>query len=293
MLPRIALATCRELPQLDADDQPLIDHLAERGIEAVPAIWSDPDVDWESFERIILRNTWDYTDRLPEFLSWCETQASRLSNSFSTVRWNTNKEYLEYLATQGIPTVPTQFVREGGSRWSLPSSPFFVVKPTVSAGSKDTQRYSSHDADSIEKASKHIDRLVAAGKTAMIQPYLDSVDSHGETALLFIGGTYSHAIRKGPLLTGESGTAFVDGLYLQEDITPREPTSTQREIAERVIALVAHQFETPLYARVDLLDAGAAGSVVLELELVEPSIFFRTHPVSYQYMSNAVHELLA
>jgi len=116
----------------------------------------------------------------------------------------------------------------------------------------------------------------------MVQPYLAAVDEIGETAQLFIGGEYSHAIRKGPLLVANSESEKEHGLFLKEDISPREPSVEQRELATAVMAIVSERFGTPLYARVDLLDDRNGKPVILELELVEPSMFFQTTPDSAQ-----------
>lgn len=282
MSPRIALATCSELPDLDPDDQPLIGHFAQAGVEATPVIWSDPNVDWDSFDLVIIRNTWDYTDHLPRFLSWVQSLDSRVRNSADIISWSTNKTYLNDLQGAGIPVIDTQFISHSNDTWVVPPSVDFVVKPSISAGSRDTLRLSSSDTSSVGAAQDLIDLIVAAGKSAMIQPYLDQVDLDGETALLYIGGQFSHAIRKGPLLQKNAEVERVHGLYLQEDITPRSPRPDQRELADRVVTYVSEKFGAPLYARVDLIDNHVGEPTVLEVEGVEPSIFFGTEPTSYQ-----------
>ena len=125
----------------------------------------------------------------------------------------------------------------------------------------------------------------------MIQPYLDVVDADRDRALLYIGGQYSHAIRKGPLLKLDLEVERVQhvlGLYVQEEITPREPRPDQREVADRVLSYVTERFGVPLYARVDLLDEAWGAPHVLEVELVEPSIFFGTQPESYSRFAAAL-----
>ena len=113
--------------------------------------WDDPTVNWGRFDTVLLRSPWDYTERLPEFLAWAERvdRATLLLNPLNVVRWNTDKHYLADLAAVGIPTVPTTFVEpdaepmEALSRFleAFADVDEFVVKPTVSAGSRDTQRY--------------------------------------------------------------------------------------------------------------------------------------------------------
>lgn len=282
MFTRIALATCEELPDLDPDDQPLVDLFHKAGIEATPTIWSDPTVNWSDFDHIIIRNTWDYTNRLAEFLAWAKAHESRIQNSYEIILWNSNKIYLNELASAGFPIVDTQFVSDPFGDWVIPNVGDFVVKPSVSAGSQDTVRFPTSDPASLHNAQDLIGRIVSQGKTAMVQPYLATVDEIGETAQLFIGGEYSHAIRKGPLLVANSESEKEHGLFLKEDISPREPSVEQRELATAVMAFVSERFGTPLYARVDLLDDRNGKPVILELELVEPSMFFQTTPDSAQ-----------
>lgn len=280
MFPRIALATCEELPDLDPDDQPLVELFHKAGIEATPAIWSDPTINWSDFDHIIIRNTWDYTNRLEEFLAWVKAQESRIKNSFEIISWNCNKLYLNDLATAGFPVVDTQFVSGPQGTWNPPSDGDFVVKPTVSCGSQDTMRFPVSDPASLCNAQDLIGRIVSQGKTAMVQPYLAAIDEVGETAQLFIDGEYSHAIRKGPLLAPNMEAHKEHGLFIKEDISPREPKDEQRRLAEAVMHYVTQRFGKPLYARVDLLDDSEGTPVVLELELVEPSMFFGTAPGS-------------
>jgi len=278
--PQIALATCEELPDLDPDDQPLVGLFQELGIEATPAIWSDPTINWAAFDHIIVRNTWDYTNRLEEFLAWAKMHESRIHNSYEILLWNSNKIYLKDLSDAGFPIVDTQFVTDPLSDWESPLLGDFVVKPTISAGSQDTMRFRTIDLDSHDRAQDLMMRIVSQGKTAMVQPYLAAVDEIGETAQLFIGGEYSHAIRKGPLLVPNVEGIKEHGLFLKEDISPREPRPQQRELAAAVMDYVSQRFGVPLYARVDLLEDSEGKPVILELELVEPSMFFATAPES-------------
>jgi glutathione synthase/RimK-type ligase-like ATP-grasp enzyme len=278
---RIALATCPELPELDPDDQPLVSAFAAAGIEAIPVIWSDPAVDWDSFDQVIIRNTWDYTDHWVEFLAWVNRLNSKIQNPAVMIEWNSNKTYLQDLKDENIPVIDTQFISDAANKWTIPALADFVVKPSVSQGSRDTLRLAAAAPNSRIRAQELIERINKVGKSAMIQPYLDRVDSDGETAILYIGGVYSHSIRKGPLLYKDVEVEQVHGLFLQEDISPRTPRADQLELAERVLELIVRRFGTPLYARIDLLDDSAGNPLVLEVELVEPSIFFGNAPGSY------------
>jgi hypothetical protein len=277
--PVIALVTAREARGLDEDMSPLRAALQGAGARSEIVDWDNGAVDWGSFDVALLRSTWDYTDRLQEFLVWVDSTSRRttLLNPASVVRWNTDKHYLAELAGAAVPVVPSTFIEPGESadralREFLlrhENSAEFVVKPSVGAGSRDTQR---HLRGQVEPAVAQAQRLLDAGRSVLLQPYLDSVDRDGETALIYFAGQFSHAIRKGPLLPpGLAGSPAV-GLFAPEKVTPRTPGVDELRVAERVLA--ALPFAAPLYARIDLIrDAGGAPTL-LELELTEPSLFF-------------------
>lgn len=264
---KLALATAIAALSLDEDLAPLQQACLAAGIDAQVLAWDDPTVSWGRFDAVLLRSTWDYMDRLPEFLAWCDRvqSLSRLWNPPEVVRWNTDKRYLGELAARGLPVIESHFLAPGDDPASLPDLEEFVVKPTVGAGSRDAQRYQRSER---EAAIAHVRRLLDAGRHVLVQPYLHAVDEHGETALLFFEGRFSHAIRKAPLLRrGEGPTR---ALFKEEHIQPREPSDAEHALAAAVLASLP--FETLMYARVDLLPS-ATGPQLLELELTEPSVF--------------------
>lgn len=279
-MPSVALVTCAALPELDGDDQLIAPALAALGVDSAPAVWTDAAVDWEAFDLVVLRNPWDYTDRLAEFLAWATT-VPRLANPARVVAWNTDKRYLGELAAAGLPVVETIFLAPGETVPALDRE--VVAKPTVSAGSRDTERFLPAAREAL---LAHVAALHGDGRTVMMQPYLDRVDDAGETALLHIGGAYSHAIRKGPMLTAER--AMVGALYVEEDIRPREPAAAERAVAAAVMAQVADRFGELLYARVDLLIGDDGTPVLLELELTEPSLFLGTAPGAADRLAAAI-----
>jgi glutathione synthase/RimK-type ligase-like ATP-grasp enzyme len=226
-------------------------------------VWDDPAVDWDRFDLVVLRSPWDYVERHEQFLTWCESIGEgRLHNPYEVVRWNTDKRYLADLDAAGLPVVPTTFL-EPGAPVVVADGPC-VVKPAISAGSRDTARH-----DGPGPAAEHAQRLLDEGRVVMVQPYVAEVDTEGETALLYFDGEFSHAIRKGPLLT--DGAAQVEDLFAPENITPREPRPEERAVGDHVVAEVHRRFGTLLYTRVDVI---GRDPMVLELELTEPSLFF-------------------
>ena len=276
----VALVTCAQLPDLDPDDQLLPPALRALDVEAAPAVWDDPAVDWAAFDLVVVRNPWDYVGRRDEFLGWAAT-VPRLANPEPVLRWNTDKRYLADLDAAGLPVVPTVFAGPCDDLVVAVPSDGVVVKPSVSAGSLDTERH--HD---VRSALEHVARLQDAGRTAMLQPYLAGVDDAGETALLYLGGVFSHAIRKGPMLTGTPPDP--SGLFVTEDIGAREPSAAERAVADRVMAEIGERFGTLLYARVDLLPTSDDGPLLLELELTEPSLFLGHAPGAADRLAAAI-----
>lgn len=257
VLTKVALATCAQVPDGDDEAAPVIAALADRGVEAAPAVWDDDGVDWNAFDLVVIRSTWDYPGRREEFLVWAESLPLVL-NSPEVLRWNTDKRYLE---TLGADAVPSTFV-EPGQEFRTPDSAF-VVKPAVGAGSIGAARYESGDS----RAENHVGELHAAGKTVLVQPYVEAIDREGETALMYVGGSFSHAVHKAALLT--AGAEPGSGLYLEETIRETRAEEREHEVAERALAAIPFAAKDLLYARVDLLP----GPVVLEVELTEPSLF--------------------
>jgi len=263
---KVALVTAASARTLDEDLPPLVQALAAVGIPAEPVVWDDAAVDWAAYGLAVVRSTWDYTPRRDEFVAWAERVESltRLENSAATLRWNTDKRYLRELVGRGIPVVPTHWI-EPGDAARFPFDGPFVVKPAVSAGAKDTARYSPADE---KPATDHVRRLQATGRVVMVQPYLAQLDEAGETGMIYLDGVYSHAIRKGAIL--RSDLKYVGGLYATEDIGRRDPTEPERRLAEQVLAAVPRT----LYARVDVAPGPEGDPLLLELELTEPSLFF-------------------
>lgn len=287
---RIALVTCADLPELHSDDAPLIDALAARGSHAVPAVWDDSGVDWAAFDLVVIRSTWDYAQRRAEFLQWCAhvSRVTSLANSERTIRWNSDKHYLRELEEAGIPVVPTTWLeaeRHFTSRalhTRFPAQGDFVIKPAVSAGSVDTGRYTAIDANSRGLAIRHAQRLLAGGRSVMVQRYQNSVDTVGERAHVFVAEEYSHSVLKGAMLDGPD--VGVDGVYREERMSALTATPTEIEFAARTIDAARRLLtrnvdgvEVPpdplLYARVDVVTDDDGDPELMELELVEPSLF--------------------
>ena len=241
--------------------------LDQAGVSVDVVAWDDPEVSWDSYERVVLRSTWDYPERIDEFLAWLErvSRVTDLRNPLPMVRWNVDKHYLAELDRAGVPVVPTAFA-EPGDHPALPDRPF-VLKPAIGAGSRDAASYepTQHDL-----AFAHIERLHGVGASVLIQPLIASVAVEGEWPLVFVGGEYSHAASKRVALPAASS---VEGLFAAEDNAPHVADAAQIRVARAAVDVAAQRFGVPTYGRVDLVRDDDGEFRVLELELVEPSLF--------------------
>ncbi len=261
------MATAAGVGDLD-EDQPVLEAaLAARGIEVDRCVWTDPDVAWGDYPLVVVRSTWDYHEDRGAFVAWADRVAAltELENPAALLEWNTDKRYLQDLAEASVPVVHTHWI-EPGNQLRMPPGDV-VVKPSISAGSRNTARFA--DGQSPE-AEALVRRLLADGHTVMVQPYLVSVDDRGETGLVFVEGRYLHGFCKGPILAADA--APTADLFAPEEITPREPTREERRVAQ--VALEASPAVVPLYARVDVADGPDGEPVVVELEMTEPSLYF-------------------
>ncbi len=280
---KVAFATCAAFPDGMPDDQ-----AAARPLDAAFAVWNDPAVDWDAFDRVVLRSTWDYSRQSDAFLAWCRAVGPRrLRNPPELVAFNADKRYLGELS---VPVVPTTFVAPGQDVPALSGE--IVVKPNVSAGARDTGRFGPGEhAD----AAALITRIHAAGKVALVQPYLPAVDTRGETAIVYIGGERSHVLTKRAVLRG-TGIAPVGAhplgvaaAMLEDDlVTAGVAGEPQRALAAALHAEIAARFGTPLYLRIDLVDGPGGGPVLLELEAIEPSLYLGLAPGSAARLAAAI-----
>jgi glutathione synthase/RimK-type ligase-like ATP-grasp enzyme len=277
---RIAIVTAEEAHGLDKDMPPLLAALAAEGLQGEAVVWDDAAAAWGSYALAVVRSTWDYVSRRDEFVAWAERTASqtRLENPANILRWNTDKRYLRELDARGVRVIRTHWIAPGESA-DWPFDGDIVVKPAVSAGSLDTERYGSSQRD---LAVAHVRRLHAAGRVAMVQPFIASVERRGETGLVYIDGVFSHAVRKGSML--EDGTAVVRDLYREERIEAREATAPERRLAEEALACAPGGL---LYARVDVVES-PEGPQLLELEATEPSLHLTLSSGSPSRLARAI-----
>ncbi len=275
---RIALATQRELPGWEKDDRPLHAALDELGVELVQPVWDDPEVDWRRFDGCLIRTTWDYMQKAEAYVAWAQRVGEMipLFNPARVVRWNLDKHYLRELEDEGIPHLPTVWIEPGAPidvaetmrarGWSRG-----FLKPVVGCSAQGTLRFADSPGE-LADAQQHLESRLGQG-AMMLQPYLDTVETAGEVSALFFDGRLSHGVRKIPVrgdyrVQDDYGAADEPYRFEGEELALAIRT---REAAERRLGLGSPL----LYARADFLRRPDGALTVTELELVEPSLFFR------------------
>jgi glutathione synthase/RimK-type ligase-like ATP-grasp enzyme len=282
----IALVTSEELPELEPDSRLLLPALSERGIEARPFVWTDPAVDWSSFDAIVVRSPWDYFMRAGEWAAWLESVEATgvpMFNPNKVIRWNSHKSYLQQLATAGVPVVDT-VMTQGDGRVELADVlagagwDDAIVKPAIDGGAMRLFRVRD-----VEDPQERFDALVAEGDV-LVQPFLSSIVDQGELSLIYLGGELSHTVRK----QAKPGDIRVQpawgGSYELEG-----PSSEAIHIADRVFDSIDADL---LYARVDLVRGLDDKLQLIELEAIEPLLFLELEPEAPGRFADALKERL-
>lgn len=272
---RIAFVTSAAHADLTPDDRLAASALTDAGAEVVAAIWRDEAVDWRRFDLIVLRSTWDYYYHAAQFREWIdvmETTGAPIWNQPSTLRWNMEKTYLRDLERAGVPIVPTVWLSgeegHGSDLGALLDERGWgeaIVKPVISANATRTWRVARSD---VSDMSSRVAESMAIGDV-MLQPFIPEIQTRGEWSMMFIDGEFSHAVRKLPTAGDFRVQTTFGGASVAD--TPSKDVLT---VARRAVEAAP---ERTLYARVDGIES-AAGFVLVELEMLEPSLYFRTSP---------------
>ncbi len=283
MKPRVALATYGRAPTLAPDDQPLVPALASLGVEAEPLVWASKSAMWTAFDAVVIRSCWDYHLQSAAFHAWLsrlEESGIPVWNSASLVRWNSNKRYLIDLAQRGVPTIQTTVVPHrraedverivAAEEWAR-----FVIKPAISASGFETYALETP----LSATSRATVARVAAAGDVLVQPFANEIPRDGELSFMFIEGEYSHAALK---------RATAGEFRVQTDhggsVESADPDPVLIEQATRSLSALP---EVPLYARVDGIVRGGT-FLLMELELIEPNLFFDLAPGSVERMAGAI-----
>jgi glutathione synthase/RimK-type ligase-like ATP-grasp enzyme len=266
--PSVVLATCTRIHKEDLDQAPLLQALADVGVAAQVLAWDDPEAQDEiaAARACLLRSTWNYVQNYERFLPWVDwcAGATSLWNPAPVVRWNSHKQYLLELAAAGIPVVPTRLCRQGNHvdlAQLTAQGDDLVIKPAVSAGSFGTLRSTGEHSAGLA----HLTSMLAT-RDMLVQRYQPSVDDYGERAVICIDGQPTHAVRKGARFFGQNENISAEAVPIADD---------ERALAMRILAAAPGPL---LYARVDLVRDAEGRPRLMELELIEPSLFFGRHP---------------
>lgn len=284
MKPQLRIATCTALPEPDADRIPLEQALRDAGIDYVWLAWDDPAVDWTAPVTTIIRTTWNYVHAHQAFVAWAQQVAAvaPLWNAAEVIAGNVHKGYLLELAARGVPTVPTVLLPQHSvmppDLFAAIGAERIVVKPAIGAGSFGAKWFTSQAPGAGDAAVLHAATLASAGDV-LLQPYVASVEAYGERSLVWLDGEISHAVRKSPRFAGDHEN--IEG--------PLPMTAAERALAAAALAPLVDRI---MYARVDMANDIHGQPMIMELELIEPSLFFAKQPGSAdRYVAGLVRRM--
>lgn len=289
---RAAFVTCRALPGGSPDDHLAAAACAGRGIDVESVPWESRDAEWDAFDAVVVRSAWTYhrmPGRFGRWLDRLEEGGTRVFNDVGTMRWNATKRYLFELERAGIPVIPSVWVEE--RRGLDPDaieraigSVDVVAKPAVGASAEGVRRARADRAEDLDRLGTAL-----ADGPLLVQSYVPEVAARGEWSVVHLGASYSHAVLKTPARGDFRVQEALGGSTRAED-----PPEAVRELAARAIAAAGAVTDAgggPFYARVDAVEA-ADGPLLVELELIEPSLFFAHAPGSADRFADALNDLL-
>jgi len=275
--------TCAELRDLYPDDRLLLNILRNKGYKCRALVWDDPNIDWDLVRISILRSAWDYHLKYDMFLKWLNLVSDRtkLVNSAELACWNINKRYLQVIEKNGLPVIPTIYLenRQKVDILSIMKERDWqdiIVKPAIGLSAYGVKRIDGTKTSIID-GRQHVENLLENGDV-LVQPYFHSVENYGERNLIFIAGEYSHCVRKMRFQATEKAS---DKLV--------EVNTVELVLARKILESISPQ---PFYARVDLLQDPDNQPCLVELELVDPNLFFSLHQPAVENFANGIIKLL-
>jgi glutathione synthase/RimK-type ligase-like ATP-grasp enzyme len=283
---RVAFLTLAQRADFVIDDALALAELRARGWEALEVPWTAPHVDWAGFDAVVVRSTWDYHLQPERFLRTLETidaTAPRFANPLPLVQWNLDKRYLRTLEAKGVQIVPSLWGEglapgELDSLFSKLRCQALVLKPVISANAMDTFHL-------VRGASLAQAEATFEGRPWIAQPFVASLLREGEASVFFFDGAYSHGIRKVP----KAGDFRVQ----EEHGGKISSLGAPPELLEAARGVLACLEAPPLQARVDLVRLEGGALALMELELIEPSLYFRTHPRAAANFADALERWVA
>lgn len=288
MVKRIAFATHNGFPTLTDDDQLAADALVKQGIKVDAALWTDSKVSWSNYSAVVIRSCWDYHLKSNEFRSWLdelEKKQAVLWNPINIVRWNMDKTYLNDLQEKGISVLDTIWLQNGEKNnlvdlmrqknWKQA-----VIKPMISAAANDTETVSLDEAGQYQK---DFEALLEKGGV-IIQDFAEEIQMCGEWSLIFFNKQYSHAVIKRP----QNGDFRV-----QRDFGgTAHPMEAPLRLIDQAQSILDGIESNLLYARVDGIERDGQ-LFLMELELIEPHLFFEMHSQAADRFADALIETMS
>lgn len=295
--PKVTLATSSAMSNLYHGEEGLLDALAERGCDPSIKIWNDPDVDWTDAGTVIVRSVSDYPLQRQAFLEWTK-KVPRILNHPDILEWNTHKTYLRSLEKRGLPTIPTAWLEpeQNLSKHQIhtrfPASGEFIVKPAVSSGVRDIGRYTTVSTAQRQAAIAQVQQLLGAGRTVMLQRYLEEIDTHGEISLVFFNGLVSHAVEKRAVLH----PATITEPTMHEAVVTAEAADHIAWQWGEQIRRVLHAYvrerigrdEQFLFNRVDIVPDDEGSFRVMEVSLVDADLYLAATPEALGNFADAI-----
>ncbi|MCB1583211.1 MAG: hypothetical protein KDI92_09120 [Xanthomonadales bacterium] len=284
---KISIITSSKLPQGAKEDQPLFTALQQQNIDFDICIWDKP-TEWQKYTVCLMRTVWDYHEKIHDFNQWLNLVSTRTKvlNRADIIKWNQNKLYLKELADFGITIAPTVWLNKSklidyDKVFNALTSEWAFLKPVIGADSAGTLRF-KNDPKGIAMAQKHLSNWLNR-YDMMLQPYLKTVETFGETSVIYINGQFTHGIRKIP----QSGDYRVQDTFGASDVV-YEPNAAELSLSKACLQYITHKFELPLYARFDFLHDERGAVYLNEAELLEPSLFFHHCPIAATNMAQAL-----
>lgn len=265
------------------EDGLVLSALEQKGFMVGRKSWSDPEFDWTSTRSVIFRTTWDYFDRIEEWKAWLEEVSTKtqMINDYELVKWNMDKHYLGDLKERGVNIPDTVFLEKGikttlRKEFEKRGWNHCILKPCISAASRLTYRI---DISEIDEHEAHFQKLIAQ-EAFMLQPFQENVIKDGEVSYMVMGGKFTHAVLK---------KAKPGDFRVQDDFggTVHHHNASLEEIAfaENVVSVCS---PLPTYARVDVIRDNQGELAVIEMEMIEPELWFRLKPGAASVLAEAI-----
>lgn len=282
---RLAVATSSIVPGIHPDDAHLATTLRRLGIEAIPCVWNDPGVDWEQYDAVLMRSTWDYFKHYAAFTGWLDALPIPAINNKTLLRWNSDKRYLTQLAALGVDIIPTEVTSAKHLRQALTkrAGQQVVIKPTISGTAWHTARGKVGDAAFDQAIAQLPDTF-----EYLVQPFVPEVVSDGEWSLVFFDGEYSHSVIKRPAV----GDYRVQSEFGGSSEAAHPDASLIAGAQRALSAASALGHPDVAYARVDGV-VSQGRFLLMELEMIEPFLHLGVSPAAAERFAGNLQKRLA